>query len=100
MRYPNSCHAAGANNFKIILTANGCSVVPQPRMASSLTAQVRSIAQVARAVERGDPSQQITVKAKGTTNASTPSPRSPGPLTVPLVGCSTSTARFLNGPAR
>jgi HAMP domain-containing protein len=42
-------------------------------MASSLTAQVRSIAQVARAVERGDPSQQIT--AKGTANASTPSPR-------------------------
>ena len=31
MRYPNGCHAAGANNFKIILTANGCSVVPQPR---------------------------------------------------------------------
>jgi hypothetical protein len=28
-------------------------------------------------VERGDPSQQITVKAKGTANASTPSPRSP-----------------------
>ena len=41
-------------------------------MASNLTAQVRSIAQVARAVERGDPSQQITVKAKGTANASTP----------------------------
>jgi hypothetical protein len=32
MRYPNGCHAAGANNFKIILTANGCSVVPQPRL--------------------------------------------------------------------
>jgi len=45
---------------------------------------VRSIAQVARAVERGDPSQQITVKAKGTTNSGTPSPRSPRPLTVPL----------------
>ena len=32
MRYPNGCHAAGANNFKIILSANGCSVVPQPRL--------------------------------------------------------------------
>jgi len=31
MRYPNGCHAAGANNFKIILTAHGYSVVPQPR---------------------------------------------------------------------
>jgi hypothetical protein len=39
-------------------------------MASNLTAQVRSIAQVARAVERGDPSQQrsliITVHGRGT----------------------------------
>jgi hypothetical protein len=35
-------------------------------MAFNLTAQVRSIAQVARALERGDPSQQITVKANGT----------------------------------
>jgi HAMP domain-containing protein len=52
-------------------------------MASNLTGQVRPIAQVARAVERGDPSQQITVKAKGTANASTPSPRSPRPLTYP-----------------
>ena len=34
-------------------------------MASNLTAQVRSIAQVATAVERGDLSQQITVEAKG-----------------------------------
>ena len=30
-RCPNGCHAAEAPNFKIILTANGCSVVPQPR---------------------------------------------------------------------
>ncbi len=44
-------------------------------MAFNLTAQVRSIAQVARALERGDPSQQITIKANGTANASTPSPR-------------------------
>ena len=34
-------------------------------MASNLTGQVRSIAQVATAVERGDLSQQITVEAKG-----------------------------------
>jgi signal transduction histidine kinase/HAMP domain-containing protein/CheY-like chemotaxis protein len=34
-------------------------------MASNLTAQVRSIAQVATAVERGDLSQQITVEAMG-----------------------------------
>jgi len=34
MRYPNGCHAAEAPNFKIILTANGCSVV-QPRVAQS-----------------------------------------------------------------
>jgi signal transduction histidine kinase/HAMP domain-containing protein/CheY-like chemotaxis protein len=34
-------------------------------MASNLTAQVRSIAQVATAVERGDLTQQITVEAKG-----------------------------------
>src|SRR5579864_2050575 len=34
-------------------------------MASNLTAQVRSIAQVAAAVERGDLTQQITVEAKG-----------------------------------
>ncbi len=34
-------------------------------MASNLTAQVRSIAQVATAVARGDLSQQITVEAKG-----------------------------------
>jgi signal transduction histidine kinase/HAMP domain-containing protein/CheY-like chemotaxis protein len=34
-------------------------------MASNLTAQVRSIAQVATAVERGDLSQQIIVEAKG-----------------------------------
>jgi signal transduction histidine kinase/HAMP domain-containing protein/CheY-like chemotaxis protein len=34
-------------------------------MASNLTAQVRSIAQVATAVERGDLSQQIMVEAKG-----------------------------------
>ncbi len=34
-------------------------------MASNLTAQVRSIAQVATAVERGDLSQQITVNAEG-----------------------------------
>jgi signal transduction histidine kinase/HAMP domain-containing protein/CheY-like chemotaxis protein len=34
-------------------------------MASNLTAQVRSIAQVATAVEGGDLSQQITVEAKG-----------------------------------
>ena len=34
-------------------------------MASNLTAQVRSIAQVATAVERGDLSQQITVEAEG-----------------------------------
>ncbi len=34
-------------------------------MASNLTAQVRSIAQVATAVERGDLSQQIDVDAKG-----------------------------------
>src|SRR6202041_1935556 len=34
-------------------------------MASNLTAQDRSIAQVATAVERGDLSQQITVEAKG-----------------------------------
>src|SRR5260370_40128218 len=34
-------------------------------MAANLTAQVRSIAQVATAVERGDLSQQITVEAKG-----------------------------------
>jgi signal transduction histidine kinase/HAMP domain-containing protein/CheY-like chemotaxis protein len=34
-------------------------------MASNLTAQVRSIAQVASAVERGDLSRQITVEAKG-----------------------------------
>ncbi|MDQ2811898.1 MAG: HAMP domain-containing protein [Actinomycetota bacterium] len=34
-------------------------------MASNLTAQVRSIAQVAAAVERGDLSQQITVEALG-----------------------------------
>ncbi len=34
-------------------------------MASNLTAQVRSIAQVATAVERGDLSQQITVEALG-----------------------------------
>src|ERR1700730_8669105 len=34
-------------------------------MASNLTAQVRSIAQVATAGERGDLSQQITVEAKG-----------------------------------
>jgi signal transduction histidine kinase/HAMP domain-containing protein/CheY-like chemotaxis protein len=34
-------------------------------MASNLTDQVRSIAQVATAVERGDLSQQITVEAKG-----------------------------------
>src|SRR5271165_6294725 len=34
-------------------------------MASNLTAQVRSIAQVATAVARGDLSQKITVKAKG-----------------------------------
>jgi HAMP domain-containing protein len=54
-------------------------------MASNLTAQVRSIAQVARAVERGDLSQQITVEAKGTANGSTLSPRSPRPLTAPLV---------------
>jgi len=46
-------------------------------MASNLTAQVRSIAQVARAMERGNLSQQITVEAKGTANGSTPSPRSP-----------------------
>ena len=34
-------------------------------MASNLTAQVRSISQVATAVARGDLSQQITVEAKG-----------------------------------
>jgi signal transduction histidine kinase/HAMP domain-containing protein/CheY-like chemotaxis protein len=34
-------------------------------MASNLTGQVRSIAQVATAVERGDLSRQITVEAKG-----------------------------------
>src|ERR1035437_3923342 len=34
-------------------------------MASNLTAQVRSIAQVATAVERGDLSQQITIEAMG-----------------------------------
>ncbi|MBV9094465.1 MAG: HAMP domain-containing protein [Streptosporangiaceae bacterium] len=34
-------------------------------MASNLTAQVRSIAQVATAVERGDLTRQITVEAKG-----------------------------------
>jgi signal transduction histidine kinase/CheY-like chemotaxis protein len=34
-------------------------------MASNLTAQVRSIAQVAAAVERGNLTQQITVEAKG-----------------------------------
>jgi signal transduction histidine kinase/HAMP domain-containing protein/CheY-like chemotaxis protein len=34
-------------------------------MASNLTAQVRSIAQVATAVERGDLTQKITVEAKG-----------------------------------
>jgi signal transduction histidine kinase/HAMP domain-containing protein/CheY-like chemotaxis protein len=34
-------------------------------MASNLTGQVRSIAQVANAVERGDLSQQITVEAMG-----------------------------------
>src|SRR5260370_21735297 len=34
-------------------------------MASNLTAQVRSIAQVATAVARGDLSQKITVEAKG-----------------------------------
>src|SRR5260370_26704823 len=34
-------------------------------MASNLTGQVRSIAQVATAVERGDLSQQITVEAMG-----------------------------------
>jgi signal transduction histidine kinase/HAMP domain-containing protein/CheY-like chemotaxis protein len=34
-------------------------------MAANLTDQVRSIAQVATAVERGDLSQQITVEAKG-----------------------------------
>src|SRR5215831_4082274 len=34
-------------------------------MASNLTAQVRSISQVARAVARGDLSQTITVEAKG-----------------------------------
>jgi signal transduction histidine kinase/HAMP domain-containing protein/CheY-like chemotaxis protein len=40
-------------------------------MASNLTAQVRSIAQVATAVERGDLSQQITVEAKGEVHALT-----------------------------
>src|SRR5206468_2169074 len=34
-------------------------------MASNLTSQVRSIAQVATAVAKGDLSQQITVEAKG-----------------------------------
>src|ERR1700691_4111338 len=38
-------------------------------MASNLTGQVRSIAQVATAVERGDLSQQITVEAKGEVHA-------------------------------
>jgi signal transduction histidine kinase/HAMP domain-containing protein/CheY-like chemotaxis protein len=38
-------------------------------MASNLTDQVRSIAQVATAVERGDLSQQITVEAKGEVSA-------------------------------
>jgi len=40
-------------------------------MASNLTAQVRSIAQVATAVERGDLSQQITVEAMGEVEALT-----------------------------
>jgi signal transduction histidine kinase/HAMP domain-containing protein/CheY-like chemotaxis protein len=40
-------------------------------MASNLTAQVRSIAQVATAVERGDLSQQITVEAMGEVQALT-----------------------------
>ncbi len=40
-------------------------------MASNLTAQVRSIAQVATAVERGDLTQQITVEAKGEVHALT-----------------------------
>jgi signal transduction histidine kinase/HAMP domain-containing protein/CheY-like chemotaxis protein len=38
-------------------------------MASNLTGQVRSIAQVATAVERGDLTQQITVEAKGEVHA-------------------------------
>jgi WD40 repeat protein len=36
MRYPNGCHAAEVPNYKIILTASGCSVVPQPRMKAAL----------------------------------------------------------------
>ena len=40
-------------------------------MASNLTAQVRSIAQVATAVERGDLTQQIEVEAKGEVRALT-----------------------------
>jgi len=40
-------------------------------MASNLTVQVRSIAQVATAVERGDLTQQITVEAKGEVHALT-----------------------------